>query len=202
MSMRIVSSRMKKASFGVVAATLATVSGVFAAPNMSTSGYTTQPIGHYEFCKEFPQECKRVGKNVAPHALTRASWKNIVDINNAVNIKIAPLTDMDIWGRSEVWSYPETVGDCEDYVLLKRHHLIKSGIHPSNLLVTVVKQRNGDGHAVLTVRTDRGDFILDNLEGAINEWRDTPYTYLKRQSSDHAGRWVTIEDSRKRLAQK
>ncbi|MEM8542131.1 MAG: transglutaminase-like cysteine peptidase, partial [Pseudomonadota bacterium] len=184
MSMRIVSSRMKKASFGAVATTLATVSGVFAAPNMSTSGYTTQPIGHYEFCKEFPQECKRVGKNVAPHALTRASWKNIVDINNAVNIKIAPLTDMDIWGRIEVWSYPETVGDCEDYVLLKRHHLIKTGIHPSNLLVTVVKQRNGDGHAVLTVRTDRGDFILDNLEGAINEWRDTPYTYLKRQSSD------------------
>ncbi|MEM8541521.1 MAG: transglutaminase-like cysteine peptidase, partial [Pseudomonadota bacterium] len=52
------------------------------------------------------------------------------------------------------------------------------------------------------VRTDRGDFILDNLEGAINEWRDTPYTYLKRQSSDHAGRWVTIDDSRRHLAQK
>lgn len=202
MGMSRVLSSLRKLSLGVFATSLATVGGAFAAANMNTTGYTTQPIGHYEFCKELPQECKRVGRNVAPHSLTRASWKSIVDVNNAVNIKIAPLTDMDIWGKLEVWSYPDTVGDCEDYVLLKRYHLIKAGLHPSNLLVTVVKQRNGDGHAVLTVRTDRGDFILDNLEGAVNDWRDTPYTYLKRQSSDHAGRWVAIEDGRKRLAQK
>lgn len=172
-----------------------------AAANMTVTGLTTQPIGHYNFCKKSPQECKRVGRNIAPHSLTKTSWKKIVDINNAVNIKIEPLTDMDIWGEVEVWSYPTTVGDCEDYVLLKRHTLISAGVHPSNLLVTVVKQRNGDGHAVLTVRTDRGDFILDNLRGEISEWRDTPYEYLKRQSSDHAGRWVTIEDSRRSLAQ-
>ena len=173
----------------------------FAAGNMQTGAYTTQPIGHYEFCKSAPQECKRTGKSVRPHHLTRESWAKIVDINNAVNTEIEPLTDMEIWGEVEVWSYPTSVGDCEDYVLLKRRKLIKAGFKPSNLLITVVKQRNGDGHAVLTVRTDRGDFILDNLVGRINDWRDTPYTYLKRQSTDYAGRWVTIQDNGKRVAQ-
>lgn len=178
------------------------LTGLAQAANMKTTGFTTQPIGHYEFCKSAPRECKRLDKKPSPHKLTRASWAKIVKINNMINTTIAPLTDMEIWGQVEVWSYPTSVGDCEDYVLLKRHHLVKAGIHPGNLLVTVVKQRNGDGHAVLTVRTDRGDYVLDNLVGRIDDWRDTPYEYLKRQSSGHAGRWVTIENSRKRLARR
>ena len=32
----------------------------------------------------------------------------------------------------------------------------------SKLLITVVRDENNEGHAVLTVRTDEGDFILDN----------------------------------------
>lgn len=171
-----------------------------ASPNMHTSGYTTQPIGHYNFCKELPGECRSIGRNIAAHKLTRDSWRDIVDINNRVNVAVRPLTDMEIWGEIEVWSFPSSVGDCEDYVLLKRQMLIEAGINPANLLATVVRQANGEGHAVLTVRTDRGDFILDNLEGSIKEWRDTPYQYLKRQASDHAGRWVTIEDTRNQVA--
>ena len=30
------------------------------------------------------------------------------------------------------------------------------------LLITVVRDKKGDGHAVLTVKTDKGEFILDN----------------------------------------
>lgn len=179
---------------------LASASYSYAATNMLTDGYTTQPIGHYEFCKSSPRECKSTS-NVNPHVLTRADWSNVVEINNRVNMTVQPLTDMEIWGRAEVWSYPTNVGDCEDYALLKRKLLIKAGIAPGNLLITVVKQPNGDGHAVLTVRTDHGDFILDNLAGAIKDWRDTPYTYLKRQASNDAGRWVTINDTRRNIAQ-
>ncbi|MDZ7823753.1 MAG: transglutaminase-like cysteine peptidase [Ahrensia sp.] len=179
---------------------LLTSNNGFANANMVTTGATTQPIGHYEFCKASPTECKAISPNVAPHVLTRENWAAIVDINNAVNTRVAPLTDDQIWGKVEVWSYPTTVGDCEDYVLQKRKELMQEGFAASNLLITVVKQPNGDGHAVLTVRTDRGDFILDNLVGRINEWRDTPYKYLKRQSTGHAGRWVTIEDNRRQLA--
>ena len=70
------------------------------------------------------------------------------------------------------------------------------GLQPGDLLMTVVRQSNGDGHAVLTVRTSHGDFILDNLEPRVLAWTDTEYTYLKRQSERHSGVWMQINDGR------
>ncbi len=61
----------------------------------------------------------------------------------------------------------------------------------SDLLITVVRKPDGEGHAVLTLRTDRGDFILDNLTDSVKPWDETPYRFLKRQASEHTGRWVT-----------
>jgi predicted transglutaminase-like cysteine proteinase len=45
---------------------------------------------------------------------------------------------------------------------------------------------------VVTVRTDRGDFVLDNLTDAIKSWDQTGYRFLKLQSPDHAGRWRDV----------
>ena len=104
---------------------------------------------------------------------------------------------MEMWGKEEVWSYPDSgYGDCEDYVLEKRRRLMQAGVPAGDLLVTVVRQPNGDGHAVLTVRTGMGEFILDNLEPRVLSWTETPYTYLKRQSQTNSGVWVTINDGR------
>ncbi|MEO0542588.1 MAG: transglutaminase-like cysteine peptidase [Pseudomonadota bacterium] len=166
---------------------------------MEVSGRTTQPVGHYEFCRNAPRECRSI-RYAGPHDLSRDDWQTMVSINNKINSAVIPKTDMQIWGREELWSYPTSVGDCEDFVLLKRHLLIQRGFSEANLLITVVRQRNGEGHAVLTVRTDHGDFILDNLTSEIKAWEDTPYTFLKRQSSKHAGRWVTISDHRLNIA--
>ena len=106
------------------------------------------------------------------------------------------MTDIEAYGKDEVWAYPNGVGDCEDYVLEKRRDLMREGLSPSNLLITVVRKRDGKGHAVLTVRTDKGDFILDNLTDAIRQWDQTGYVFLKRQSTDHPGTWVTIREGR------
>ena len=70
--------------------------------------------------------------------------------------------------------------------------LAERGLSLSNLLITVVRKPDGEGHAVLTVRTDKGDLILDNLNDSVKTWNKTPYRFLKRQASDHTGRWVTI----------
>jgi len=129
-------------------------------------------------------------------ALSRALWKTLIDVNNAVNTAVIPRTDQEMWGVEEFWSYPDGYGDCEDYVLEKRRLLIKAGVPASNLLITVVRQPNGDGHAVLTVVTDLGDYILDNLEGRVLLWSDTAYTYLKRQSAMNSGKWVSVNDGR------
>ncbi|WP_274628645.1 transglutaminase-like cysteine peptidase [Arvimicrobium flavum] len=163
---------------------------------MNTAGRATQPVGHYYLCQSSPEECAQKTPRAKPVTLTRALWSEIVDVNNSVNARVEPKTDMEIWGSEEVWSYPDDVGDCEDYVLEKRRLLMNAGVPAGNLLITVVRQQNGDGHAVLTVNTDRGDYVLDNLDGRVLAWTDTPYTYLKRQSSKHSGAWVSINDGR------
>ena len=164
---------------------------------MHTGGRTTQPVGHYEFCQKLPQECAQRTPKQAPVELTRKLWAAIVNVNNSVNTRIVPRTDMEMWGKEEVWSYPDNgFGDCEDYALEKRRELLGVGVPAGNLLMTVVRQPNGDGHAVLTVRTSLGEFILDNLEPRVLAWTDTDYTYLKRQSDQNSGAWVTINDGR------
>ena len=166
-------------------------------PFMHTGGRTTQPVGHYEFCQSEPEECRQMTAKQPPVTLTRELWAEMVDVNNKVNTTVTPKTDMEIWGKEEVWSYPVGgVGDCEDYVLEKRRRLMQFGVPAGNLLITVVRQRSGDGHAVLTVRTSNGDYILDNLEPRILTWADTDYTYLKQQSMRNSGVWVSIEDDR------
>ena len=64
----------------------------------------------------------------------------------------------------------------------------------ADLLITVVRKPDGEGHAVLTVRTQSGDFVLDNLNDEVKLWTETRYAFLKRQSSTDTGRWVTIEN--------
>ena len=121
-------------------------------------------------------------------------WKEIVAVNVGVNAAIKPVNDFDIFGKDEVWAYPEGAGDCEDYVLEKRRDLMSKGISLSDLLITVVRKPDGEGHAVLTVRTDKGDFILDNLTDSVRQWDATGYRFLKRQATNHTGRWVTIRE--------
>ncbi|HTO32683.1 MAG TPA: transglutaminase-like cysteine peptidase [Pararhizobium sp.] len=164
--------------------------------NMTTDGPSNPPVGHYEFCKNMPQECRANPGNTQPTVLTRDGWKKIIEINYDVNEAVTPMTDKEIYGVEERWAYPDQVGDCEDYVLLKRKKLIQAGFSPSNLLITVVLQPNGEGHAVLTVRTDRGDFVLDNMRNKVLLWSDTEYTFLKRQSEKNSGRWVKLQDGR------
>lgn len=161
---------------------------------MVTGRLTSQPIGHYEFCKVHNDECQALGEISAAPRVTDYGWDVVREVNEAVNYSIMPRTDLDIFGEEEVWAYPDIAGDCEDYVLLKRHMLIERGFSPADLLITVVRKPDGEGHAVLTLRSSEGDFVLDNLDDAVKPWQETAYTYLKRQSSENAGRWVTIEN--------
>ena len=164
------------------------------AASMVITSETTQPIGHYELCQRLPSECRVLRNNVNAVKLNQANWSRIIDVNAAVNSMIKPVTDQDMWGKEEVWSYPANKGDCEDYVLLKRKLLMKAGFAEGNLLITVVRQQDGSGHAVLTIATDQGDYVLDNLRGEVRLWSQTGYAFLKRQSSANSGRWVGIDD--------
>jgi len=163
----------------------------------SAGDVTRPPIGWIEFCADQPSEC-----NVAttkPHDVVMSSeaWKQLTFINDWVNHTIKPMTDLNHYGVIEKWAYPDDgYGDCEDYVLLKRRMLMEAGWPREALLITVVRDKNGDGHAVLTVKSDRGEFILDNQASDIVLWSDTGYRFVKRQSQSDPNVWVSLGDSR------
>lgn len=156
-------------------------------------GATTAPIGWQQFCRDNPAECRARPARIEAVRVDRASWATLTRINAHVNTAIEPMTDIDQYGVDEVWTYPTSGrGDCEDYVLLKKQLLIRAGLPASALLITVVRDLKGEGHAVLTVRTDRGDYVLDNETDEIRPWHQTGYRFVKRQSEADPDRWVTI----------
>jgi predicted transglutaminase-like cysteine proteinase len=165
-------------------------------PFMAVTGKTAQPIGHHEFCLAHADECVVRSTGRMRIKLTAERWNQLAEVNNTVNTSIRPTTDQELFGKPEVWVYPTESGDCEDFVLLKRRLLIDEGWPAGALLITVVRQKNGDGHAVLTVTTGRGDLVLDNLDPHISLWSGTEYRYLKRQSEYDTGEWMAIEDGR------
>lgn len=160
---------------------------------MSAFGDTLPPIGFVTFCRENQDEC-RPGRRFADRIqLTAAKFRVIEKINTEINAAVTPVTDMELYGKPEVWAYPaDNKGDCEDYVLLKRKMLIERGFPESTLLITVVRDENNEGHAVLAVRTDKGDFILDNKRREVMRWADTPYTFVKRQSERNPLVWISL----------
>ncbi|HVY52167.1 MAG TPA: transglutaminase-like cysteine peptidase [Devosia sp.] len=160
------------------------------------SGPTSIPVGAAEFCKRDRQACLPNAHVVDVETLTQASWDQLIAVNDEVNQSIVPETDEDLYHVAEYWTYPDGRGDCEDIALEKQKRLIESGWDPSTLLMTVVRERDGSGHAVLMVRTDRGDLVLDNQNGRVLLWKDTNYEFIKRQSQTDAGKWVALNDDR------
>ncbi len=153
------------------------------------------PIGWVEFCAEHKSECTSKASAPRDVVLTPKAWTDLVQVNNWVNEKIKPVTDLEHWGVVERWNYPDDgYGDCEDYVLLKRRMLIKAGWPREALLVTVVRDKKGEGHAVLTVKTNKGEFVLDNQEAEVLPWTKTGYRFVKRQSQHDQNTWVSLGD--------
>ncbi len=153
------------------------------------------PIGWHLFCQqpEARSDCAVPSLRPEEAALDERRWRDLLAINARVNRKIEAVTDMDHWGVAEKWSYPtDGRGDCEDYVLEKRRRLMAAGFPRQSLLITVVRDKKGEGHAILLVRTDRGDFVLDNQEQKVKLWIDTGYRFVKRQSQENPNRWVSL----------
>jgi predicted transglutaminase-like cysteine proteinase len=151
------------------------------------------PIGWIAFCTEYRSECETRTSESRDIVLSSKSWTDLKRLNSWVNETINPLTDLEHWGVVERWNFAEDgYGDCDDYVLLKQRMLIKAGWPRSALLFTVVRDKKGGGHAVLTVKTDRGEFVLDSEETEILLWSKTGYRFIKRQSQHDANVWVSL----------
>ena len=161
----------------------------YAAPEY---GKTLPPVGFVKFCAKNPEDCKTRGQAQQLVSMSTERWDQLYQTNTYVNNRIAPISDQDLYGKAEYWTFPTDAGDCEDYVLLKKRYLEKLGFSAEALLITVVLDEKGEGHAVLTIATDAGDYTLDNRVDDVLRWDSSPYKFLKRQSHTNPLQWVAL----------
>jgi len=166
--------------------------------NMEVGGRTTPPVGHVALCKAVPWEAGPTDWD-GPLLLSDEIMATISEINRAINHKIRRVSDQEQYGVEERWIYPRTAGDVEDVALLKRKELAAKGIAVSNLLLTVALAPSGEGTALVTVTTDKGDFVLDQATDDVKLWSEVPYKFLKRQSHEASDKWEKIVDVRSKF---
>ncbi|OYW54196.1 MAG: transglutaminase [Hyphomicrobium sp. 32-62-53] len=159
---------------------------------MRVFGSSQPPYGFVRFCEQNPQHCVQRGTGGRFEA-TPESLSDLDEVNRIVNRSVEPATDAEIYGISEYWTLPGEKGDCEDYALLKQKILIGRGWPSSSLLLTVVRDEKGEGHAVLTARTSQGDFVLDNKSDDVRLWARSSYQFVMRQSYLDPKVWVSLD---------
>ena len=145
-----------------------------------------------DFCKRYPKDCKYNG-TLKKLTLTEKTYQIMWDVNHDVNSSIEVESDQTQYDKEEFWEYPtKGKGDCEDFVLEKRKRLIAAGFPPSSLSLVIVKWM-WQWHAVLMVRTDHGDFILDEKDDQIYGWNWKSYVFVARQYGGDPKLWVDME---------
>ncbi|MEE1657157.1 transglutaminase-like cysteine peptidase [Microvirga sp. CF3062] len=127
-------------------------------------------------------------------ALTVERMSQLQQINSHVNSTIREVSDLEQYGREDVWALPTSgMGDCEDFAMLKRKMLIERGWPASALSISVGATAQGEAHAVLLVSTAQGQYVLDNLTSSVLSPERTGHVFYARQS----GRaWITASGER------
>lgn len=157
--------------------------------HMREARYRLAPLPFVRFCMEYPKECRGLEGETSVE-LTDERMSELVEVNHQINARIQPEPDMTIERR---WKLDVTSGDCNAYAVAKRHELIERGWPARSLSLAVVITPEGEGHLVLTVRSDRGDLVLDNLREDVVKWNRTGYDWKIRQSAEQPLFWVEVE---------
>lgn len=163
---------------------------------MIERGMTSAPLGHIVLCMKNQVDCEISNMLYGLVEFTPQIWTQLIRVNGQFNTKIHSMTDWDRTGKLDVWSVSGNVGDCEDYALQKRKELIHLGWPSHSTLIAIVIDPQFGSHAVLVVRTSKGDFVLDNLYKTVMAWYKTPYRWIKRQSTTDPRKWVRLNKSK------
>jgi len=148
------------------------------------------PGGFVGFCLRFADQCELPGKSAITTPLTAQSFALMTRVNRDTNAAIKPEDDVDHYGPADYWTIvTDGYGDCEDFALTKRKALIDAGLPIAALRLAVVLTPNKERHAILTVATDRGDFVMDNFSNDVLPWTAVRYTWLSRQDAKLPWRW-------------
>ncbi len=173
-------------------------------PTMTISAATTStiadgntaqpPPGFVSFCMHNLQVCTSKPATTSAIVLNDDVRAKLIAVNQTINQSIVYETDEEQYGVANLWTLDAVggYGNCKDYALAKRQQLIAQGFPESALRIAIVRTPQDELHAVLTVDTDRGDFVLDSLTSEIMPWSSTQYRWLTRQSAADPIRWVHV----------
>ena len=151
------------------------------------------PSGYLAFCERNPGECGIRHNQPSTLTYSQELREKLETVNMVVNESVRPLDDQDHYGVAEFWTVPvDGQGDCEDYVLAKRKMLTLLGLPAEALRITVVLNRNSVRHAVLTVVTTGGDYVLDNAQRDILPADQTGYHWIERQDAASPTGWMAL----------
>jgi len=142
------------------------------------------PLGFQIFCLLNPGECQE-GEDIQ---VTYSAEIELLlsDVNRGVNSAIVGVNDV-----GDQWNINTAVGDCEEYVLTKRFQLEAAGLPIGALRIVTARTFEGVGHAVLVVRTDQGDLVLDNLNNTVKPW-DKVRLELLSVSGSNPNQWYKL----------
>jgi predicted transglutaminase-like cysteine proteinase len=161
-----------------MAIALALSTGVPAIAAQGPQGKAVAPLGFQLLCLRSPEFCRPGG--AAEMAMTARLLQTLRQVNRQVNLAIRPRSD----GSVDAWTLNTSSGDCEDYVLAKRQKLMSLGLPASALRIAQVRTAKGEGHAILVVHTDQGDFALDNLSPTIRKLGSSGYHVVAMSTAD------------------
>lgn len=169
--------------------------------------------GHYDFCFSTLKD-QQIGSDLRKYWSKLCNSRHMGPLTN-FDIKQLPIiqtyfdemmeladkgdlsldTDAAIFdGREEHWLPIGMIGrgDCEDVAMQVMLDLNAGGVPMHQMGVAVVRQTNGEGHAVALLHTTAGTYVIDILDRQIKHFRDTNYTYLKIQSRRNMGVWKEV----------
>jgi predicted transglutaminase-like cysteine proteinase len=157
---------------------------------LKSRGLGVAPPGAQRLCSTYSWACAR---GTSGGTVTQGQMQVVRAVNSQINRSTRAIEDSQQYGEAERWAIPTSRGgDCEDYALAKKRALISKGIDPQRLLIATVLDRNRRPHAVLVVRTENGDMVLDNVTNSIRSWQDTRYVFLRMQDPSRPSRWVNV----------
>ncbi|TKW61586.1 MAG: hypothetical protein DI628_02885 [Blastochloris viridis] len=125
----------------------------------------------------------------------KSRYEQMVEVHRWHN-RYRYITDDRLWGKSDYWATPgefvDMSGDCEDYSIAKYYTLRALGWNDDDLRLVILRDTVRDiPHAVLAVKYNNENYILDNLASEplqdkyIRQY--TPYYAVNSTS-----RWVFI----------
>jgi predicted transglutaminase-like cysteine proteinase len=149
------------------------------------------PFGHTFFCLRYPRECQPTGSTKALPVSPEARWRKMNVVNATVNADIAPKADPEQVDTH--WRIAPAQGDCNDYAVTKRHELLAAGWPSSSLLLAeVTLLSTGEHHLILIVKGVEADWVLDNLNPAIERLAATrsEYAWDRIESAHNPKFWT------------